>query len=46
MNSDKNRTQTAESIAQILVNVLIRRFTEDREATGAEKSGISPQRMD
>ena len=44
--NDQIPDKTAETIAQILVNVLLRRFTQDREATGAEKSGISPQRMD
>ncbi len=30
--------KTAETIAEILVSVLIRRFTEDREATRTEKA--------
>ena len=30
--------KTAETIAEILVSVLIRRFTEDRAATRAEKA--------
>ena len=38
MNSDKKSPQTTETLAQILVNVLLRHFTEDREPTGAEKT--------
>ena len=44
--NDQPPDKTTEAIAQILVNVLLRHFTEDREPTGAEKSGISPQPMD
>lgn len=30
--------ETAETIAQILVNVLLRRFTEDRAETGDKRT--------
>jgi len=37
-NKKSDHGKTAETIAGILVNVLLRRFTEDREATRAEKA--------
>jgi len=36
--NDQTPDKTAETIAQILVSVLLRKFTEDREPTGAEKT--------
>jgi len=36
--NDQTPDKTTETIAQILVSVLLRNLTEDREPTGAEKT--------
>lgn len=37
-SSDPTTTQPLESVAEILVNVLLRRLTEDKRPTGVEKT--------